>query len=254
MGKIKKEPFELLKSWSYELTANCDRVRHLIGSDHWLSDGKHKEVLLMAFLKKYAIDDALAACGFIVSTVGEQLSSGEIDILIADKRPEVPWLNQSDILIVPPNCVKAHIHVKSSYNQASIEDVFNSIAKANSVISRCGEDVKKLENIWSSAFFFHNSKLPTLRTIKKHILKLTSDLEFLEYAPKALFIHPGISISFNHGYKNKIKIKIIEEDHLTMGIFLQNFQEYVNAQPTTELGDLLHSYALGKVTNFEIER
>lgn len=253
LSGVERNKFDLVRSWSNELSATCNRIRHLIGKDHWLSDGKHKEAILMGFLRKYALNGNLASCGFIVSNSLNDLSSGEIDILIADPSKDIPWLNESDILIVPPSSVKAHIHVKSKYTKKSLSEVFGSISKANKILSRNGQDTSKLHAIWSSGFFFHEAEPPKISRIKRDIIEFSKSLPSVQYAPKSLFIHPGISISFVTNGENELIVKLVEEDNLTMGIFLQNYHEFVNTIPVSEIGDFLHSNASGKVTIFNIK-
>lgn len=50
---VHENDLEYLESWSNELIARASRVRQLIGSRHWLSDGHHKEMLVREFLKRY---------------------------------------------------------------------------------------------------------------------------------------------------------------------------------------------------------
>src|SRR5690606_30617129 len=82
---IKRSTLGLLKSWSHELESTSDRIRLLIGDQHWLSDGKHKEAILSNFLRKYSLENFVFSTGFIVGHDETSPSSGEIDILVSSK-------------------------------------------------------------------------------------------------------------------------------------------------------------------------
>ena len=51
---------------SLELNAQADRVRQLIGSSHWISDGSHKEALLRGVVERYVPDATVTSRAFKV--------------------------------------------------------------------------------------------------------------------------------------------------------------------------------------------
>ncbi len=62
---IEQDLLAYRESISHELEIEKDRVRRLIGSDHWLTDGEHKEILLRTILHKYLPDTVRVGTGFV---------------------------------------------------------------------------------------------------------------------------------------------------------------------------------------------
>lgn len=236
---IEKSPLALLKSWSDEFESTSNRVRLLIGGSHWLSDGKHKESILINFLKKYTFNRYHFSAGFIVSQDKASPSSGEIDILVASRQSSIPWHNEEGLLIVSPECVVAHIHVKSSYNKSAIEDIFNSIKMANKAISK-GDSNSLHTNVWSAAFFFNESPIPSNKLLEKHITDCAKEFSDFTHLPKGIFINPDIAILFNSNI-SEVKINIIKAESLIVALFLCYFHESLNGAQNSEIGDLLYS-------------
>ena len=69
------------RSISAELKAAQDRVRNLIGSTHWQSDGEHKEAILRKVLGLYLPETLRIGRGFVSCSSG---NTAQIDILISD--------------------------------------------------------------------------------------------------------------------------------------------------------------------------
>lgn len=128
MRQIKVGPnsLEYQKSIALEFNANKNRIRHLIGSAHWGEDGRHKEVILMNFLKRFLPNNVAVGTGFIKE--GDSIST-QIDIIIYD--PSVPlYFKENDFIIVQPRSVFGVIEVKSNPNKNKIGE---AILKANQV-------------------------------------------------------------------------------------------------------------------------
>jgi len=70
------------KSIALELDDSKNRVRNLIGSRHWLSDGEHKETLLRRLLRSHVPETVNVGSGFVYLGVDD--SSHQLDILISD--------------------------------------------------------------------------------------------------------------------------------------------------------------------------
>lgn len=128
MRKIKLGPnsLEYQKSIALEFNANKNRIRHLIGSAHWGEDGRHKEVILMNFLKRFLPNNVAVGTGFIKE--GDSIST-QIDIIIYN--PSVPlYFKENDFIIVQPGSVLGVIEVKSNPDKNKIGE---AILKANQV-------------------------------------------------------------------------------------------------------------------------
>ncbi len=146
------EPSKLkfLKSWTNELLSCANRVRDLIGDKHWLSDGHHKEYLVRAFLRKHLPVNYLISRGFVSPASNSTSASREIDVLVADSTAAVPWLNEGELIIVPPDGVVAHLHCKTTFARTELTDSLHSVDDAQ---SKC-EGSEIFEQIWSAILFF----------------------------------------------------------------------------------------------------
>lgn len=246
---IKKNALDLLKSWSQELESTSNRIRFLIGDQHWLSDGKHKEAILSNFLRKYTFDNFVFSTGFIVAHDQTSPSSGEIDILVSSKGDGIPWFYDSDILITPPENVIAHVHVKSSYNKDALLDIFKSVKKANIALSN-DYSTSKHANTWSAGFFFNQNNLPSIETMKDHIIQGIKSVEDPTLLPKGIYISPH-NVILMESEKNIVSVRIIKADDLAAALFLTDFFESTNTS-TSDIGDLLFAQLALEVESFSI--
>jgi hypothetical protein len=139
-------PVSYLKSWSNELSSQALRIRLLIGDGHWPSDGRHKELLLIGFLKRYLPTYLILGTGFITAQSVSSDCSREIDVIVCDPSLEPPWLNESGIIITPPTPVLAQIQVKSEFSAKNFSDIFDGFASSSSFFTSDG--------IWSGGFFY----------------------------------------------------------------------------------------------------
>ena len=64
-----------LTSLAFELKAQSQRVRDLIGTKHWLSDGYHKEELLRSVLRRHSPSAVTWTRGFVTSPTEAQSCS-----------------------------------------------------------------------------------------------------------------------------------------------------------------------------------
>ena len=253
MKSITKDSLELLKSWSQEFEATINRVRHLIGSSHWLSDGKHKEAIITNFLKKYTLENYTISSGFIVSHEPGIPSSGEIDVLVSRRGIGIPWFYDSGILITPPENVLAHIHVKSAYQKQQLFDIFDSTKKACLAISKEGTNPEKLRKTWAAGFFFSEEGKVSLQTLKSHIEEKLESIDDPSTLPNAIFLHPSISIIIDKYDKKTVNVKLIKAKHLSAALFLCYFVESVVPTGSTEIGDLLYNQEGDEIENIKIE-
>src|SRR5688572_9178491 len=109
---MEPRPSDYLRSLSTELTAQADRVRHLIGDRHWLHEGRHKEHLLGEVLRRHLPATATASTGFVVSPT-QAICSREQDLLVLDCSAEAPVFSQGGLTIAFPQTVLASISIKT---------------------------------------------------------------------------------------------------------------------------------------------
>lgn len=88
---IRSDLTEYHKSISQELNLVKDRVRNIIGSSHWQSDGEHKEAVLRRILRTHLPESLHVARGFVYFPREFQYDnewrnvSPQLDILIRDR-------------------------------------------------------------------------------------------------------------------------------------------------------------------------
>jgi hypothetical protein len=181
MTQVRQDRVGYLHSLAEELTAQANRVRNLIGPKHWLSDGYHKEALLLSMLTRHLPAGILAGRGFVVSLQDSRLISTEQDILIVDNTKEAPLFNQHDLLIALPHTVIGSISVKTKMSKSTIREALSGL---NTVRQVCRE-VPNF-SIWCGAYFFEISG--TGDTYGKHICKNVSKMQ--SAAPLGLHNRP----------------------------------------------------------------
>ncbi len=150
MSLVTSQRHRFLASISSELVSQSTRVRDLIGDKHWLSDGHHKEFLLLSLLRRHLPACTIASRGFVISPAHPDICSSEQDILIIETTCEAPLFQQGDLAICFPRTVLAAISVKTRFKRAEILD---SVAGLNSV-RNTARDSPDQRGLWCGAFFF----------------------------------------------------------------------------------------------------
>jgi hypothetical protein len=178
-----------LQSWSAELLSRADRVRHLIGDAHWLSDGHHKEELLREFLLHYLPPDLVTARGFVKNATSPEICSTEIDILISDLLVCPPFFHEGALQIVDAASVVAHIEVKTEFSKSTFSGSLTSSLDISAIVQRRRE----LDSVWSGIVFYSGKQQveTILQTIQDCITssKLVDEANAGKmYLPKAIVI------------------------------------------------------------------
>lgn len=161
-----------LTSWTDELNARANRVRHLIGDAHWLSDGHHKEAIIRDFLQRYLPPHLSTSRGFIRPPNLEQPCSPEIDILVSNTSTHPPFFSEGDLRIVSPGSVLGMLEVKSSFNSATLNDSLLSIYRSK-LATKSWDTFSKL---WSCICFF---SIAESRTVESFSLTLSESIKIL---------------------------------------------------------------------------
>lgn len=110
----------------FEITK--DRVRDLIGSTHWQSDGQHKEAIVRRMLRSHIADSYRVGTGFVAypefdnpEQNDDRDTSRQIDVLITkSSRPTL--FRDGEFVIVTPDAVCAVIEVKTSRDATQIAE------------------------------------------------------------------------------------------------------------------------------------
>jgi hypothetical protein len=211
---------EYQKSIALEFNATKNRIRYLIGSTHWGEDGRHKEVILMNFLKRFLPNNVEVGTGFIKE--GNNIST-QIDIIIYN--PSLPiYFKENDFVIVQPKSVLGIIEVKSNPDR-------NKIAEAIFKASQAGELIQ--ENlIFNGLFIFGEANNNQSHSPK--ILKRPRNGEFKKSLLDALLKNNGINhIVSNDGafikkWNEEKKFSCYAIKDLATSYFFSNLLDIIN--------------------------
>jgi hypothetical protein len=166
-----------LRSLASELSVQSHRVRDLIGDAHWLSDGHHKEYLLLSLLQRHLPAGMIASRGFVVGHTDHTLCSKEQDILIVDTTGEGPLFNQGHLLIAFPHQVRAVISVKTTISAAMVTDAATGMA---SIYSTGFPYLTATP--WFGIFFFEPCPCQHV-TLAKYLTNATASSRALTHVP-----------------------------------------------------------------------
>jgi hypothetical protein len=123
---------EYFRDLSKELSAVQDRIRNLIGSKHWPSDGMWKESVLRTVLRRHLPPSYTVGSGFIIA--GNEIST-QIDILVCDDSAPV-FFRDGDFIIATPGCVRAVVEVKTSLNRAALGKALSKLDTISTLLWR----------------------------------------------------------------------------------------------------------------------
>lgn len=126
------------KSFSEEIEVVKDRVRNIIGPNHWASDGSHKEAVLKEILSKFLPSEYEISSGFIVDDEGK--SSKQIDIIIYKNSSPVLF-RSPDFVIIPREYVKAIIEVKTDLGGRSLISALNNLYSAQKIMNKSSQHI-----------------------------------------------------------------------------------------------------------------
>jgi len=119
------------RSIAKELSVVKNRIRNLIGSQHWQSDGEHKEAILRRVLRSHLAQTLEVGRGFICA---EHHTSTQIDILIT-QRNKPTLFREGETLLVTPDAAVCLIEVKTRID-ANLEDVLKKLADNAEMVRR----------------------------------------------------------------------------------------------------------------------
>src|SRR3990172_8423163 len=97
------------RSLALEMDALKDRVRHLIESEHWQTDGEWKESVVRQMLRRHLPASVTVGRCFVV---GASQASHQLDVLIYDSSKPVLF-RDGDLAFVTPDAVVGVIEVKA---------------------------------------------------------------------------------------------------------------------------------------------
>jgi hypothetical protein len=223
-----------LRSWASELNDRANRVRALIGSAHWLTDGHQKEFILREFLSRHLCPKINLARGFIRPPDPENPTSGEIDILLSDFDIHPPWFNEGGVVIVPPSAVVGQIHVKTTFGSSEMVDMLRATGEAYQSI----EPYMDPHRVWTGGLFFN---LPTrgVKNLERSLESWIGSFVFdwgskpplPRYFPNCVAVIGGPVIFFEKGSQQArtIHVKAFNCNELAPAVMLADLFEHLQA-------------------------
>ena len=146
------DPERYLRSIAGAAISQSRQVRDLIGGQHWLSDGKHKEALLSSLIARYVPAGTIVCSGFVVHPSDHTVCSREQDILVLDALREAPLFYNDGLAVALPETVLAAVSVKTRFQKRELLDTCDTL---NSVIGVASTALVK-NPIWCGGFFFED--------------------------------------------------------------------------------------------------
>jgi len=157
---IETNYLEYHKSLARELRATRDRVRNLIGRNHWQTDGEHKEAVLRRILSSHLPESVHVGKGFVCYRDG---ASTQIDIMIMSKNKPTLF-KDGTLFIVTPDTVEAIIEVKTAQTSTQLRDMFGKLAENVARIRRVGNT-----QCCAGLFVYRDSEHCSDRTVLKKL-------------------------------------------------------------------------------------
>ncbi|UPW20121.1 hypothetical protein M0C34_07625 [Agarivorans sp. TSD2052] len=150
---------------SNALKLEQDRIRHLIGSDHWLTDGEHKEYILRDVISGFIPESYRVGSGFVCYP-SQKKSSGQIDVLITSRN--FPTLyKQGDLQFVTADATRAIIEVKTTISRGK---------QLHKVIGKLCDQIEALRELnsdcWCGLFIYDAGTLSeevVLKTLQANV-------------------------------------------------------------------------------------
>ncbi|ARU63481.1 hypothetical protein CBW65_22615 [Tumebacillus avium] len=165
------------RSFADELNTTKNRIRNLIGEEHWGMDGSHKEAILRETLRKFLPSKFEVGSGFIIDDSGHS-SSKQIDILIYDNASPLIY-RSSEFVIVPRHYVRAVIEVKTDiYYKVQRESAFENLYSAQTILNTGANEV------YTAIFAYDYKDIGQKRIegVSTHIVKRMSEFYLRKYA------------------------------------------------------------------------
>jgi hypothetical protein len=162
------------KSISSELKSTKSRIRQLIGSAHWQTDGEHKESILRKVIEDFAPESLRIGKGFVCypnSELSDAKSSKQIDILITSKSKPTLY-KDIDLHLVTADAVEAIVEVKTKLQVG--ESLESALASLSNNTRRIRENSRNQNSCWAGLFVYesgsvsHQSILEALQKIVNH--------------------------------------------------------------------------------------
>ncbi|UPG88336.1 hypothetical protein L2Y96_12990 [Luteibacter aegosomaticola] len=109
---------------THESQALKNRVRNLMTTPHWLSDGEWKESVIRSMIRRIIGHDIAVGRGFVVS---DNMASSQVDVLLYDASHPVLHRDGDFVFIMPAAC-RGIIEVKTQLGYAQFASAIERLA------------------------------------------------------------------------------------------------------------------------------
>jgi hypothetical protein len=121
------------ESLTQELNSVKDRVRQIIGSNSWQTDGEWKESVLRGILRRHLPTNVGVGRGFVVEPEG---CSTQIDILLYDSTKPLLY-RDGDLVLLTSDAVLGIVEVKTRVGgRREIEEILSKLATSAEFVNR----------------------------------------------------------------------------------------------------------------------
>lgn len=226
---VYSNPVKFRKSIHDELSVIKDRIRNIIGRDHWGEDGAYKEAILRNVLKRFLPKDVSVNSGFIVQVENQQIiKSSQIDIIIHDNSYP-PIFSEGDFIITTPMGVKGIIEVKTNISSSNLLET----------IQRARNNYRFLSIYAFNGIFSYES------TVQQNYLLNNMDFESEIKQWKGHFNHVCLGENiFIKSFDREFKIYRLNK--LASGYFLSNLIDTVTHHDLRDNSQLWYPIPEGK--------
>jgi len=130
------DPKEFQMSITKELNTIKNRVRNLIGDQHWGEEGRYKEAILRNVIKRFLPNNISIGTGFVIKKDNnEPLISKQIDIVIYDNTIPVLF-SEGDFVVTTYRNVKGIIEVKTKIGNNELEEIIQKAEENGKLIGK----------------------------------------------------------------------------------------------------------------------
>lgn len=253
---IKPNMFEYFQSLTGEIMAKAKRIRQLIGSRHWLTDGTHKEAIISESIRPFFGDRLRISKGFLLGDVESHCCSKEQDILLMDNDRDAALYNVAGVSISLGRSAIAAISVKSALQKKSLWDALSGLQSAFDA-ARADRNT----NLSTAAIFFDEERAwrgrpeKVYQSIQEWFVKeagrrslsrsqLISDIMLVVLPTHAYICEPS------QGNANSIRVNGYDTDQLAMSLLVGRIAECCpkrSASDTTSIYDSLSRHPMSRL-------
>ena len=169
MRPIEQDFLEYRESISHELEIAKNRVRRLIGSAHWLTDGEHKEAVLRKVIRSLSPEMFRIGRGFVCYP-RDGTSSGQLDILVASRMRPVLYRDE-DILFITASSAEAVVEVKTGLRRGRA--FIEVLGKLADELERIRSRSERQKPCWGGLFVYDESRSLDDKYILESLQKIT---------------------------------------------------------------------------------